>query len=649
MAIFVAFFALLASLLTGPLAPSSGAQSDTEKYLTQCGQVPNSLKVFNPPELRSTDGVLSVTLTVKGDPDPVNSTLCYVWSYPTKSGSVLLAEPPTLHVKQGEKIFIKLVNTLTIPPAAQPHVITNGVTINQDPMPDSMAMGSSSGMGKMDMSNGHLACNQPYTPPTPQPRNKQTGRVYGYHRPAWNETNLHFHGLNISPKSPGDDVVSILLCPELSSLSPSSFLYELDIPDNEPPGTYWYHPHPHGESDHQLLSGLTGVIIIDTATKSLPDTLPNKVIVIRDEGTAGEARPRWGGGPSAQHIAMLEQQFTGQNFYKRPGGYPFQDPDQCPPPVKNPQDAKAVTVNHVPLPADPKAVNNLPITTIASGETDYYRLANTSSDTILDVVATVNGKPANIMVTSRDSVPLVYSKGAPTWQAVPFDHVFVPPASRFEFYLTGTNPGDKIVFTTLTIDSGCWGDVTLQRNLFLVVVTPSKGKQQIARLPQPTRITKQRFADLYNAVPVAHRVFAFTEYNAQGDFYITELSNPKAYEKPYTMGEPPEITVKAGTVEDWTILDYTQETHMFHIHQIHFLVLHAKDYEFGLGQLLDTVNVPYGAFKAPGDTSGNDFIPGSVTLRMDFRDKDIIGEFPFHCHILAHEDGGMMANIRVVP
>jgi FtsP/CotA-like multicopper oxidase with cupredoxin domain len=109
------------------------------------------------------------------------------------------------------------------------------------------------------------------------------------------------------------------------------------------------------------------------------------------------------------------------------------------------------------------------------------------------------------------------------------------------------------------------------------------------------------------------------------------------------------VTVKAGTVEDWTILNYAQETHMFHIHQIHFLVLKAQDYEFGLGQMLDMVNVPYGVFKKPGDTSGNDMIPGAVTLRMDFRDKDIIGEFPFHCHILAHEDGGMMAMVRVIP
>jgi FtsP/CotA-like multicopper oxidase with cupredoxin domain len=376
--------------------------------------------------------------------------------------------------------------------------------------------------------------------------------------------------------------------------------------------------------------------------------LPNKVIVIRDQGLEGAARTRNGGGPSPQRIAWARQQLAKTDYFQRKGGYPFQDPDQCPAPNGNPQNVKSLTVNHIAVPDPPNTLTGLPTETIASGETDYYRFTNTSADTILDVVATVNGNPANIMVATRDAVPLVYANGRPTYQPVAFDHVFVPPASRFEFYLTGTNPGDLIVFTTLTIDSGCWGDVTLERNLFAVNVTAAQAKQQVVRLPQTVAPEQQRFSDLYDAKPVKHRTFAFTEYNAQGDFYITQLSDPKAVERPY-QGGPPSVTVKSGTVEDWTILNYTQETHMFHIHQIHFLVLQAQDYETGLGQVLDTVEVPYGVFPQPGETSGNQMIPGAVTLRMDFRDKNIIGDFVYHCHILAHEDGGMMAKIRIAP
>ena len=42
-----------------------------------------------------------------------------------------------------------------------------------------------------------------------------------------------------------------------------------------------------------------------------------------------------------------------------------------------------------------------------------------------------------------------------------------------------------------------------------------------------------------------------------------------------------------------------------------------------------------------------DLIP-SVKLRMDFRGPEV-GDFVYHCHILEHEDGGMMAIIRVLP
>jgi FtsP/CotA-like multicopper oxidase with cupredoxin domain len=63
----------------------------------------------------------------------------------------------------------------------------------------------------------------------------------------------------------------------------------------------------------------------------------------------------------------------------------------------------------------------------------------------------------------------------------------------------------------------------------------------------------------------------------------------------------------------------------------------------GLGQLLDTVVVPYGGYV------GNTFVPGGVKLLLDFRARDIIGTFVYHCHILEHEDAGMMARIQVVP
>jgi FtsP/CotA-like multicopper oxidase with cupredoxin domain len=94
-------------------------------------------------------------------------------------------------------------------------------------------------------------------------------------------------------------------------------------------------------------------------------------------------------------------------------------------------------------------------------------------------------------------------------------------------------------------------------------------------------------------------------------------------------------------VEDWTIENRSQENHEFHIHQIHFLLL-AIDGKPGAPeqqQFLDTIQVPYWSGKGPYP---------SVTVRLDFRGADI-GDFVYHCHILGHEDNGMMAIIRVLP
>jgi FtsP/CotA-like multicopper oxidase with cupredoxin domain len=104
-----------------------------------------------------------------------------------------------------------------------------------------------------------------------------------------------------------------------------------------------------------------------------------------------------------------------------------------------------------------------------------------------------------------------------------------------------------------------------------------------------------------------------------------------------------------GTVELWTVENHTLENHEFHFHQLHFLLMSQNNFEINgdepapgiTRQYLDMVEVP--------TWDGNPAHPyPSVTLRIDFRGNDI-GDFVFHCHILGHEDLGMMNIIRVLP
>ena len=99
-------------------------------------------------------------------------------------------------------------------------------------------------------------------------------------------------------------------------------------------------------------------------------------------------------------------------------------------------------------------------------------------------------------------------------------------------------------------------------------------------------------------------------------------------------------TIEVGTIEQWTVNNASQELHAFHIHQIDFQVLEINGVPQPFVGRQDSVNVPF----QPDDASP----PGQVKLLMDFRNPIIEGRFVYHCHILEHEDGGMMAVAEVV-
>jgi FtsP/CotA-like multicopper oxidase with cupredoxin domain len=141
--------------------------------------------------------------------------------------------------------------------------------------------------------------------------------------------------------------------------------------------------------------------------------------------------------------------------------------------------------------------------------------------------------------------------------------------------------------------------------------------------------------------PTTKRRLYFSEaYSSTADqpnFYLTvDGQIPKLFK----MNVPPAIVTKVGAVEDWTVENRTSEVHAFHMHQIHFLVVAVDGVPVQTPTLQDTYMVPYWTGTGPYH---------NVTLRMDFRDANIAGTFLYHCHILDHEDGGMMEKIQVNP
>jgi FtsP/CotA-like multicopper oxidase with cupredoxin domain len=200
------------------------------------------------------------------------------------------------------------------------------------------------------------------------------------------------------------------------------------------------------------------------------------------------------------------------------------------------------------------------------------------------------------------------------------------------------------MLVTRTVDTGQGGENDPNRALASVTAAPDAAEppalpaDQIP-LPAPT------LPWLGDVQPARVRRLYFSEKledpnnpNSATTFYITvDGQTPKAFDP----ADGPSIVAQQGEVEDWIIENRSTELHAFHIHQLHFMLVAWNGAAVNEPFLRDTVNVPY--------FNGRMLQYPSVRVRMDFRDPNTVGTFVYHCHLLEHEDAGMMATIRVDP
>src|SRR6202011_5078254 len=97
--------------------------------------------------------------------------------------------------------------------------------------------------------------------------------------PCMDMTNLHFHGMEVSPRAPQDDVLTMLAAPG------QTLHYDVRVPANHIPGLFWYHTHPHGESAKQALHGMSGAIVVEGIDRYAPAVrgLRERILVVRTE------------------------------------------------------------------------------------------------------------------------------------------------------------------------------------------------------------------------------------------------------------------------------------------------------------------------------------------------------------------------------
>ena len=211
------------------------------------------------------------------------------------------------------------------------------------------------------------------------------------------------------------------------------------------------------------------------------------------------------------------------------------------------------------------------------------------------------------------------------------------------------SPSVKLAqFVTQYINTGPVGDEDPLRALSTIELVNDDDSAPTTPLPPSAGLNtgQQRFGGLSTQPVNTNRTLIFSENATSTAFFITvQGQTPQAFDN----NNPPSIVTTQGSVERWTVQNQAQENHEFHMHQIHFLVQSQNNFEANgsqqapaiTGQFADMVEIPF--------WSGNPNTPfPSVTMLMDFRGPDI-GDFVYHCHILGHEDLGMMQIIRVLP
>jgi suppressor of ftsI len=258
-----------------------------------------------------------------------------------------------------------------------------------------------------------------------------------------------------------------------------------------------------------------------------------------------------------------------------------------------------------------------PTLVMRPGETQLLRIANIGSD--LYYRLKLDGH--TLFELARD--------GNRRNQLVAADELLLAPGSRSEVLVQGGAPG-RYALRALDFDTGPVGDRYPETTLATFVVQGSAmAPIVLANLRLPA------VEDLRNVAVARKRTIVFDEDPVNNLFFIDSGNGAQVF-------DPNRIdsTIEAGTVEEWTVLNATQELHVFHIHQTDFQVLEVDRVAQPFTGRQDNVNVPL-----QRDAAGS---PGQVKLLIDFRNPRTIGRFVYHCHILEHEDGGMMAVAEVV-
>jgi FtsP/CotA-like multicopper oxidase with cupredoxin domain len=378
-------------------------------------------------------------------------------------------------------------------------------------------------------------------------------------------TNLHVHGLHVSPEDNGDNVF-------LAVEPGQTQRYEYRLPDDHAPGVYWYHPHHHGKVADQVFGGLYGAIVIEDPTGDLAVDR-ERVMVVADT--------------TLDRTGALVTPSTMEQMMGREG--------------------ELVLVNG----------QTAPDLEGRAGERERWRIINACTSRYLAL--DLPGQDASVV--GRDQGRLA--------EPAALGDVVLAPGNRLDL-LVDLHEGDREL-TARPVDRGGMmggmmnggprqgGDEPVSLARLRVTAGDHVDRRAIPAAPS--------LRDLRHAEVARRRTITF-EMGMGG--IMGRGGGPMAFTFDGVAFDADRIDqqVELGTVEEWIIGNDSPMDHPFHLHVWPMQVLELDGQAVADPLWLDVVNVPTG---------------GQVTVRVPF--EDFGGKTVYHCHILDHEDRGMMATV----
>jgi suppressor of ftsI len=465
-------------------------------------------------------------------------------------------------------------------------------------------------------------------------------------------TNLHLHGLDIIPHLFQPVGTTNPLARMIHIMPGEHYDYEIKVPDDQPAGLGWYHPHSHGSTAVQAVSGMAGAVITYGDIDEVPeikaardillavqdiglfpsqddpnlwtyqpkqnamwDTISGQVTMYNPKTGQMEPQPQLTGGFSAGDYKLRYFLLNGEPFFKE---------------------------THNPDPKEPTHPIGTQLTpqrfVLAPGEVVHFRMLNACSDNFMPIA--VEGHEMHLIAIDGVNFEQTMTIPAPpTVKAHPImqmtpnttddGQVAVPPGGRAEFLIKAVStPG---IYRMVQLEQR---QQFLQSDEKVIAEIEVKGAPKDMGIPGKLPVQKRYYPKIKpeEIKKVRNFIFSGVFPPAENPYVgIDFLINNNTY------GEL-EVPAVVGleTCEEWHIQVLGAhhggtEGHPFHVHVNHFEVISVNGKPADKTPIADTVWVP---------------LQSTVVIRMRF--KQFVGKSVFHCHILPHEDTGMMANFLIL-